>query len=122
MSRLALPCVVLVLFAAGCGGSAKQARTVPGGDAGHGEQLIVDYGCGSCHTIPGVDGADGLVGPSLQHLANRPYIGGVIENTPHNLTRWIQDPPAIDPQTAMPNVRVAESDARHIAAYLYTLR
>src|SRR5215203_2022917 len=87
-----------------------------------GREKIAYYGCASCHTIPGIDGADGLVGPSLEHLANRAYIGGVLENTPGNLVRWIQNPPQVDPKTAMPNVRVSESDAREIAAYLYTLR
>ena len=29
--------------------------------------------------------------------------------------------PALDAQTAMPNVRVSADDARDIAAYLYTL-
>jgi len=28
--------------------------------------------------------------------------GGVVRNTPENLIRWVKDPPAIDPKTAMP--------------------
>ena len=120
-------CAVIALLSVGGTGCDSNLPTAAPHDlvdasASAGREKIAYYGCASCHTIPGIDGADGLVGPSLQHLANRPYIGGVIENTPSNLTRWIQDPPAIDAQTAMPNVRVSESDARAIAAYLYTLR
>jgi cytochrome c1 len=38
------------------------------------------------------------------------------------LTMWVRDPTAIDPMTAMPVVGLAEAEARHVAAYLYTLR
>ena len=38
------------------------------------------------------------------------------------MIRWIENPPAIDPKTAMPNMGVTVRDARDIAAYLYTLR
>jgi hypothetical protein len=46
----------------------------------------------------------------------------VVRNTPDDMIRWIQNPPAIDEKTAVPNVHVTESDARDIAGYLYTLR
>jgi cytochrome c1 len=35
--------------------------------------------------------------------------------------RWIQDPPAVDSATAMPNLGVSERDARDMAAYLYAV-
>ena len=67
-------------------------------------------------------GANGQVGPSLAGIASRSYIAGVLPNAPDNMLRWILDPRAVDSLSAMPNVGVAPSDARHIAAYLYTLR
>ena len=98
------------------------ARLLTGGDPTRGRALLRPYGCASCHTIPGVVGADGLVGPPLAGIANRVYVGGVVTNTPQNLIRWILNPKAIDPMTAMPSVGVTEDQARDIAAYLYTLR
>lgn len=92
------------------------------GEPERGRQAIRYHGCASCHTIPGVRGADGLVGPSLEHIASRAYIGGVLPNTPDNLVRWILDPPGVDPQTAMPDLHLSERDARDIAGYLYTLK
>ena len=80
------------------------------------------YGCAGCHTIPGVPGANGLVGPSLAGIGSRIYIGGVATNTPDNLVQWITNPRAIDAETAMPVTGVTDEQARHIAAYLYTLR
>lgn len=102
--------------------SRSDHATVAGGDPDLGREAVSRYGCGSCHVIPGIDGAIGLVGPPLSGIANRVYIAGVLTNTPENLMRWIQDPPAIDPLTAMPNTGVTAEDARHLASFLYTLR
>jgi cytochrome c2 len=101
---------------------AREAAEMTGGDPARGPDLMRKYGCQSCHTIPGVVGADGLVGPPLAGIASRSYIGGVLPNAPDNMLRWIRDPKAVDPLTAMPNTGVTASDARHIVAYLYTLR
>jgi cytochrome c1 len=87
-----------------------------------GARLIQQYGCGSCHTVPGVDRADGLVGPPLTRFGARSYIAGELPNNADNLRRWIQDPQSVEPGTAMPNLGVSEIDARDIAAYLFTLR
>ena len=113
--------------AAGCAGREREARfsaaaALTGGDPTRAPALIHHYGCGSCHTIPGIVGANGLVGPPLAGIASRAYIGGVLTNTPDHMIRWIEDPKRVDSLTAMPNVGVTEPDARRIAAYLYTLR
>ena len=99
-----------------------EAAALTGGVPDVGRARIAEYGCASCHTIPGIPGADALVGPPLAGIASRAYIAGVLTNTPEEMMRWLQDPPAVDPLTAMPNVGVTPEDARHIAAYLYTLR
>lgn len=93
-----------------------------GGDVARGEVEIRQAGCGSCHTIPGVRQANGKVGPPLTSFAERTFIAGRVPNTPDNLVLWISHPPAIDPQTAMPDLGLSEQQARDIAAYLYTLR
>ena len=122
--RLALAAALLAL--GGCGTTDAEARqtaaAITGGDPARGQMLMRHYGCASCHTIPGVPGADALVGPPLAGIASRSYIGGVLTNSPANMMRWIRDPKQVDSLTAMPNVGVTESDARHLAAYLYTLR
>jgi cytochrome c len=107
----------------GCDDEKKQAaRAMTGGDPDRGEAAIYGYGCASCHTIPGIRGANALVGPPLTQIGGRMYIGGVLQNTPANMIRWIQDAPGVDEKTAMPNLRVTKSDARDIASYLYTLQ
>jgi mono/diheme cytochrome c family protein len=91
------------------------------GDPQAGLRAISQYMCATCHSIPGASGADKNVGPPLDGIARRSYIGGVLRNTPHNMVRWLLDPQQVDPQSAMPNLRLREQDARDIAAYLYTL-
>lgn len=109
------------LLLAGCHQSGE-IRTVPGGNPEAGKVAIQAYGCGSCHTVPGVRGANGLASPPLTRFARRSFIAGEASNTTDNLIRWIQAPESIEPGTAMPNLGVTQDMARDMAAYLYTLR
>jgi len=118
-----LPMLVLVMSGGACAMPHEQSvRALTGGDPYRGRALITGYGCDSCHTIPGIPTADAHVGPPLAHVARRMYLAGHIENTPENMMRWLQNPPALDEKTAMPNMGITEADSRDIAAYLYTLR
>jgi cytochrome c1 len=108
----------------GCtGGQIAESYTPEtGGNANRGAQLIDQYRCGACHTIPGIHDARGRVGPPLMFFGDRTYIGGEVPNTPANLVRWIRSPQSIESGTAMPNLGLTEQQARVVAAYLYTLR
>lgn len=107
----------------GCGGSrTARSEALANGSVQRGRELIVHYGCGSCHVIPGIYTARGLVGPPLYFWSRRTMIAGEMPNTPENLVRWIENPPAIEPGTAMPDLGVTPPQARDIAAYLYTLQ
>lgn len=112
----------LGLLLSACDGEPRPARaTVSGGNAEQGPALIRAHGCGGCHTVEGVRGANGRVGPPLNTVGARMYIAGRLPNTPDNLVRWIMDPQEVDPGNAMPDMSVPESEARDIAAYLYSL-
>ncbi|RIK35950.1 MAG: cytochrome c class I [Chloroflexi bacterium] len=102
--------------------AAAVAATPAPGEVQRGWQLIQDYGCHTCHTIPGVPAANALVGPPLTDWADRHYIVGMIPNTPENVSTFIQHPQSFRPGTAMPDMGVTSEDARAISAYLYTLR
>jgi cytochrome c1 len=91
------------------------------GDAAQGKVWAGRMGCGSCHYIPGLENANGLVGPPLTHFAQRTMVAGVLANTPPNLVQWIKEPQVVVPGNAMPTQGLTESQARDIAAYLYTL-
>jgi cytochrome c1 len=115
--------LVLGVLVTGCQRETERnAALITGGDPALGKAAIPRYGCGSCHTIPGVPGATATVGPSLQGLGQRTYLAGRLPNSPENLMQWVRHPQSVEPGNAMPNTDVTEEDARHIAAYLYTLR
>ncbi len=115
--------LLLLLFAAACNREQKAKATYDtGGDPDRGKEAIARYGCNACHVIPSVEGPQGMVGPSLQRMAARAYIAGKFPNTPQNMVRWLQNPQAMDPNNAMPNLQVTEQDSRDIAAYLSTLQ
>ncbi len=80
--------------------------------------LIKNVGCGSCHHIPGIDSANGRVGPSLSNYQKRIYIAGVLPNTFNNLVEWLLDPQKITPGTAMPDSGLNKEQAEIIASYL----
>lgn len=100
---------------------AERAAALTGASVDRGKDLLKDYGCGGCHTIDGVTGANGLVGPPLDGISQRVYIAGVLTNSPQNMALWIQDPQAVDSLTAMPTMGITYTQALDMTAYLYTL-
>ena len=90
-----------------------------GGDPSRAPWLMTHYGCAGCHTIGGIPGADGKVGPPLKGLIERVYIGGTAPNNAENLVRWLVEPQRFAPHAAMPPPGLDEGEARDIAAYLY---
>ena len=122
----ALPAAALVLLGGlgGCRGRVSNAR-IPFESLGNperGRSLVEAKHCGACHSIPGVPGARGVVGPPLDTFARRSFIAGQSPNTPANLVRWVRDPHGLERGTAMPAVGLDESQARDVAAFLYTLQ
>jgi cytochrome c2 len=95
---------------------------IAGGDPVQGRELVVARGCAACHVIPGLRGPRSHVGPPLAGIGARGYLAGVLPNTPDNLVRWLRDPPAVAPRTAMPELGLGQAEARHVAAFLVTLR
>ncbi|HVX75522.1 MAG TPA: c-type cytochrome [Bradyrhizobium sp.] len=118
-----LCCVIAAAIAASAWSSRRQteriASTITGGDPARASEIMRHYGCGGCHTIPGIPGADGQVGPPLSGLIHRVYIGGVANNSPDHLIQWIVDPQKFSPGSAMPATGISNAEARDVAAYLY---
>lgn len=111
--------ICLVAMAAllpGCGEAGAD------GSPARGQAAIGAYGCTACHEIAGIRGVSSRVGPPLLAVGRQSYIAGVLPNTRANMTAWLENPPAMAPNTAMPNLGVTPAEARDITAYLYTLR
>jgi cytochrome c len=123
IGQILIGVAIALIPLSGCRGAGAEPTYIvaTGGTASEGERLIRQYGCGSCHTIPGVRAARGLVGPPLISFGRRTFIAGHVPNSPDNLVRWIMGPQSIDAGTAMPTLGLTEQQARDVAAYLYTL-
>jgi cytochrome c oxidase subunit II len=75
---------------------AEALRTAPADPASElaaaGQTLFLAKGCVACHTVYGMPGAAGKVGPDLTLLGDRLTIGaGIMDNTDENLQEWIRD-------------------------------
>jgi cytochrome c1 len=62
-----------------------------------------------------------MAGPTLANLSRRSILAGQLPNNPENLIGWIEHPQQIKPGDGMPELGVNATDARDMAAYLYTL-
>ena len=121
--RLAATSSILLLGLAACDRAEVPAQQrVIAGDQEAGRAVIAAVACGICHVIPGIHGANGIVGPSLAGFGQRQLIGGVAPNQPVVLAQWVKDAPSIAPNTGMPELPLTEAQARDVAAYLFTLR
>jgi len=121
-------CLSLSLVAAaglcGCRGGKLPLPYHPqvAGSPLRGQAVIVQYRCGSCHIIPGIDNANGLVGPPLTEFSRRTFIAGEVPNVPANLVHWVESPTSLKPATAMPDLGLSQQQATDVVAYLETLR
>src|SRR5579859_4726786 len=94
-----------------------------------GVNVILQRGCGGCHTIPNIPGAAGTIGPNLGPNGDIPPVsqrktiagGAVPNNSVDDLTKWIMDPPSLKPGTAMPKLGLSADEAAAAAAYLYSI-
>ena len=94
------------------------AAAVAGGDPSKAADHIQEFGCGGCHTIAGIRGAKGVVGPPLQQIRERVFVGSR-PNTVENLVEWIVNPKSVNSHTPMPITGISPSQARDVVAYLY---
>jgi len=106
----------------GCAGANQTPGDTVAGSPQRGQAVIEHFRCGSCHIVPGISNADGLVGPPLNRIAIRTFIAGEFQNNPQNLIHWVQAPTSMKPKTLMPVLGLSEQQATDVAAYLETLR
>lgn len=108
-----------------------------------GRKLFQEKNCITCHTVRGHEGG-GLTAPDLTHIGSRTTIaGGLLENSPENLHRWLRFPDEVKPGNKMwggigamagymkadangaltvKNIEVNDDEARALVAYLHSLK
>jgi cytochrome c2 len=97
--------------------SGKEAYPAPAGkgDAVRGQQLFENVGCQGCHVSePGA--ARHVMDGWRQHGPN--LIGLSEKVTPGWLAAWLKNPKAYNPETRMPNLRLADDEIADLVAYV----
>jgi cytochrome c oxidase subunit II len=87
--------------------------------------------CAACHTVRGVEGVGGILGPDLTHFAGRTrFAGSMFDVTPENLAAWLDDPSAMKPlfdppdlaaDATMPDYGLTQQEIEAMVAYLMSL-
>lgn len=89
--------------------------------AGLGKRIYSEQACIGCHYIEGV--SVGVLGPNLTKFAGRKTLaGGMYENTPENLARWLREPDKMKEGTLMLNLNLTSEQVDALVAYLQTLK
>ncbi|MSR47597.1 MAG: c-type cytochrome [Planctomycetes bacterium] len=101
-------------------------KSYPGnGDADRGKKLFGEHGgvgCLACHSIDDFPAGESKV-DKLDALRHGPELSGVGSKVkPDWLFTWLLDPKSLWPETNMPNLRLTESEAADLVAYLMTKR
>jgi cytochrome c oxidase subunit 2 len=87
-----------------------------------GKAVFLQNACRNCHTVAGTS-ANGKFGPDLTHVGSRDTLAsGIIENTPENLKKWIDNPDSFKPGSLMPAMHLNDHDLQAVTAYLSSLR
>jgi cytochrome c oxidase subunit 2 len=98
------------------------------GPAAAGAKIFADAPCAICHTIKGVSGFSkeytfGFRGPDLTHFGSRGTLAGaMLDNTPENLNRWIENPVEVKPGANMPTLGLTGEERSELVAYLESLK
>jgi len=77
-----------------------------------GEELYNTRGCASCHEIQ----AAGC--PDLTALKEDDKVAGVLDVTPENISKWLENPQEVKPGTAMPPSGLNEEQRLELANWL----
>jgi cytochrome c2 len=94
---------LVLLFAAAWAGNAMSSPEA--------KAILKAKSCGTCHVIPGVEGAYGKFGPSLKGLRDRARIlGGTMKYSTKNMEKWLKNPKALKPDTMMPNTGLSDEE------------
>ncbi len=110
-------------YAAWLTGALAEANRIDDPATAKGRETFLSLACTGCHTVQGTAAA-GKVGPDLTHVASTKSIaGGLLSPVDEaNLTKWLKNPPAVKPGTAMPNLNLSDEQINDIVQWLLTLK
>jgi cytochrome c oxidase subunit 2 len=87
-----------------------------------GSALFGSKACGSCHNIKGKPGANGDVGPDLTHVGSRKTLVTFLQNTPENMSAWLDNPQNVKKGAHMPSFHFNKEELKSLTTYLEGLK
>ena len=91
----------------------------------HGKKLVIEYGCASCHEIPGVPRPDNF-GPNLSRIGSKPvvelvFLPGMEHTLPAYLSQKIKQPRSYGSSFRMPRYNFTPSQVEAVTTALLSL-
>lgn len=102
-------------------GALERANRLDDPATREGRELFRTLACAGCHTIDGLTAGRFPGAPELTTFASRDTIAGVLPLSEENLARWLEDPPAVKPGTAMPDLNLDTDTIDKLVQFLLTL-
>ena len=97
------------------------AQNAPAGDAAKGKELFDSVGCRACHVSEKDSTARRSEGSKERDYA--PNLYNIADKAkPEWIYSWVKNPKALWPETKMPDLRLTDSEAANVTAYLLTLK
>ena len=112
--------IVAYLFA-----NSKEYSTIPilaEGDPQKGKEIVFSVGCLGCHRLEPRDPREPVTQDALRREQGPALSGSGSKTSKVWLYNWLKNPHGYNPQTKMPNMRLSDEEAAHVAAYLVSLR
>ena len=106
--------LLLVSIVPGLAPASGRASPAPG-DVERGRALFLAKGCATCHVNGRIAGRTGEF--SGGYPARSPDLTNYT-NDPDLLRRWLRDPAAVKPGTAMPNLHLSDDEIADLIAFL----
>ena len=104
--------------------SESRPRPLPsggsGGNAARGKELVESRGCFGCHAVGPIELIENRSQTRRMHGYNLANQGSKV--TANWLFNWVKDPRRVWPDSKMPSLRLSDSEAADITAYLSSLK
>jgi len=91
-----------------------------GGSAERGKQVVNEVGCKGCHVIDNDERVRTMRGTSYDIAPELTRIGS--KTNPDWLYDWVRNPKHFQSDTRMPNLRLTDTEAKDVVAYLMTMK
>jgi mono/diheme cytochrome c family protein len=99
---------------------ATNKNSYAGGDARNGKQVFESVGCQACHVAGDFSTVRDARGTSYDIAPELTRVGSKVN--PDWMFDWIKNPRHYNPETRMPNLRLTDSEAKDVVAFLMTMK